>query len=178
MLIVVVSVFLLVEIQMAIATLVHLLVNMRVIQFEGDSHLPYTQLTVLLCNFFIMLSFPLNFAIYCGMSAQFRNTFKTLLVDTGLFYCSNNDNNSDNNNQQQQMKENQHHHHHQQQQQRQQGYIGGSQSMVPGDNTVSVAIVADGTSLGPNTICRVSSTLNPTSSSTAKEKQNGNVLAY
>ena len=80
MLIVVVSVFLLVEIPMAIATLIHLLVNLGIIHFQDDSHLPYTKLTILLCNFIIMLSFPLNFAIYCGMSAQFRNTFKALFA--------------------------------------------------------------------------------------------------
>ncbi|XP_017491262.1 PREDICTED: sex peptide receptor-like, partial [Rhagoletis zephyria] len=80
MLIVVVSVFLCVEIPMAIATIIHLLVNMEIITFEGDSHRPFTQITVLLVNFIIMLSFPLNFAIYCGMSAQFRNTFKALFV--------------------------------------------------------------------------------------------------
>lgn len=69
---------------MAIATIIHLLVNMEILQFEGDSHRPFTQITVLLVNFIIMLSFPLNFAIYCGMSAQFRNTFKALFV--GRFF--------------------------------------------------------------------------------------------
>ena len=80
MLMVVVTVFLLVEIPMAIATIVHLLTNIGIIGFEDDSHLPAIRLTVLLCNFIIMLSFPLNFAIYCGMSAQFRNTFQAMMM--------------------------------------------------------------------------------------------------
>ncbi len=89
---------------------------MEIITFEGDSHRPFTQITVLLVNFIIMLSFPLNFAIYCGMSAQFRNTFKALFVGR-LF------------NQR----------------------LNGSQSQaVPPDcNTVSLAIVGDGTSSAP-----------------------------
>ncbi|KAK3735028.1 hypothetical protein RRG08_001819 [Elysia crispata] len=33
----------------------------------------------LLSNFFILLSYPLNFFIYCGMSKQFRTTFKSLI---------------------------------------------------------------------------------------------------
>lgn len=79
MLIVLVTIFLLVEIPMAIATLIHVLSNLGL--FEGESHLHYLKLIIILCNFIIMLSFPLNFAIYCGMSAQFRNTFKSLLID-------------------------------------------------------------------------------------------------
>jgi len=69
---------------MAIATMVHLFANMDIIHFEGDSHRLYLQLTILLVNFLIMLSFPLNFAIYCMMNAQFRNTLKSLFV--GKFF--------------------------------------------------------------------------------------------
>ena len=35
---------------------------------------------VLFTNFFIILSYPINFAIYCGMSRQFRETFKELFI--------------------------------------------------------------------------------------------------
>ncbi|XP_076089049.1 sex peptide receptor-like [Mytilus galloprovincialis] len=31
---------------------------------------------VLLTNFFLLLTFPVNFFIYCGMSKKFRETFK------------------------------------------------------------------------------------------------------
>ena len=31
-------------------------------------------------NFLIILSYPLNFGIYCGMSRQFRETFKELFI--------------------------------------------------------------------------------------------------
>lgn len=94
MLIVVVSVFLMVEIPMAIVTLVHMLANLSIIQFEGDSHQHYLNITVLICNFIIMLSFPLNFAIYCVMSAQFRNTFFSLF---GSFMSSNQTNETNEN---------------------------------------------------------------------------------
>lgn len=80
MLIVVVTVFLMVEIPMATATLIHVLSNMSVISFAMESY-KYLKITILLSNFIIMLSFPLNFAIYCGMSRQFRVTFKDLLTN-------------------------------------------------------------------------------------------------
>lgn len=37
-------------------------------------------LLVLFTNFFIIVSYPINFAIYCGMSRQFRETFKELFI--------------------------------------------------------------------------------------------------
>jgi hypothetical protein len=79
MLIVVVTVFLMVEIPMACATLIHMLANMSLIPFV-DEYYKYLKITILLTNFIIMLSFPLNFAIYCGMSQQFRHTFKQLFT--------------------------------------------------------------------------------------------------
>ncbi len=36
---------------------------------------------VLVLNMIISLSYPLNFGIYCGMSEQFRDTFKKLFGD-------------------------------------------------------------------------------------------------
>ncbi len=36
--------------------------------------------TILIVNLCICLSYPLNFGIYCGMSRQFRETFKELFM--------------------------------------------------------------------------------------------------
>ena len=77
--IVVVTVFLMVEIPMAVATLIHVLANTSIIPFP-EENFKYLKLTVLITNFIIMLSFPLNFAIYCGMSRQFRETFSQLFI--------------------------------------------------------------------------------------------------
>ncbi|XP_035227226.1 sex peptide receptor-like [Stegodyphus dumicola] len=77
MLIVVVTVFLAVEIPLAVTTLLHVMQNAL------DLHIAdYDDLnsTILFTNFFIMLSYPVNFAIYCGMSRQFRETFKDLFL--------------------------------------------------------------------------------------------------
>ena len=35
----------------------------------------------LVINAFICLFFPLNFAVYCGMSQDFRNTFNKMFID-------------------------------------------------------------------------------------------------
>ena len=67
-----------------------------------------------------MLSFPLNFAIYCGMSAQFRNTFKALFDYSGLFGRGDNG---------------------------VQSATAAAEAAV--DNTVSLAIVGDGASVAP-----------------------------
>ncbi|XP_066256266.1 sex peptide receptor [Euwallacea similis] len=76
MLIVVVSVFLLVEIPLAVVTILHIISSM-VIEFL-DYHVANT--LIIFSNFFITLSYPINFAIYCGMSRQFRETFKELFI--------------------------------------------------------------------------------------------------
>ncbi|CAL8111659.1 unnamed protein product [Orchesella dallaii] len=78
MLIVVVTVFLFVEVPLAIITVLHLVSNTVV-------ELPFIEsdmvaVLILFSNFFITLSFPINFAIYCGMSRQFRETFKDLFI--------------------------------------------------------------------------------------------------
>lgn len=76
MLIVVVSVFLCVEVPLAVVTTLHVL-N----QASGDLiDYKVANTLVLLTNFFIILSYPINFAIYCGMSRQFRETFKELFI--------------------------------------------------------------------------------------------------
>ena len=73
MLIVIVTVFLLVEVPLATVTVLHIIDNC----FKLAS-LDYQTVNTLIVfiNFFISLSYPLNFAIYCGMSRQFRETFQ------------------------------------------------------------------------------------------------------
>ncbi|UYV62946.1 SPR [Cordylochernes scorpioides] len=77
MLIVVVSVFLIVEIPLAVTSLLHVMQNAMewlIADYEA------LNATILFTNFIIMLSYPVNFAIYCGMSRQFRETFKDLFI--------------------------------------------------------------------------------------------------
>ncbi|KAL1516907.1 hypothetical protein ABEB36_000740 [Hypothenemus hampei] len=76
MLIVVVSVFLLVEIPLAIVTILHIISN-SVIEFLNYE---FVNTLIIFMNFFMILSYPINFAIYCGMSRQFRETFKELFI--------------------------------------------------------------------------------------------------
>ena len=73
MLIVVVSVFLVVEIPLAVCTLLHVMRNALDIEIVSYNVL---NTTIVFANFFIILSYPVNFAIYCGMSRLFRETFK------------------------------------------------------------------------------------------------------
>ncbi|KAH1003619.1 hypothetical protein HUJ04_003509 [Dendroctonus ponderosae] len=76
MLIVVVSVFLIVEIPLAVVTMLHI-ISSSIIEFL-DYDVANT--LIIFTNFFIILSYPINFAIYCGMSRQFRETFKELFM--------------------------------------------------------------------------------------------------
>lgn len=77
MLIVIVSVFLLLEIPITFTTILHLIQNTLLVTL-----LDYNILNtiILVTNFFIILSYPINFAIYCGMSRQFRQTFSQLFI--------------------------------------------------------------------------------------------------
>ncbi|XP_018324154.1 sex peptide receptor [Agrilus planipennis] len=75
MLIVVVTVFLTVEIPLAVVSTLHVLSSGITEEFL-DYYM--VNAVVLFINFFIILSYPINFAIYCGMSRQFRETFKEL----------------------------------------------------------------------------------------------------
>ncbi|GFS57303.1 sex peptide receptor [Trichonephila clavipes] len=77
MLIVVVTVFLVVEIPMAVTTLLHVMQNALDLHIADYDDL---NTTILFINFLIILSYPVNFAIYCGMSRQFRETFKDLFL--------------------------------------------------------------------------------------------------
>lgn len=76
MLIVVVTVFLIVEIPLAVITSLHI-ISAAVVEI-----LDYrvANMFILFANFFIMVSYPINFAIYCGMSRQFRETFKDIFL--------------------------------------------------------------------------------------------------
>lgn len=76
MLIVVVSAFLIVEIPLGVVTVLHVLTSMMVQILDYD----IAHTLILFTNFCIILSYPINFAIYCGMSRQFRETFKELFV--------------------------------------------------------------------------------------------------
>nr|XP_022910723.1 sex peptide receptor [Onthophagus taurus] len=79
MLIVVVTVFLIVEIPLAVVTLLHVL-SSSVSVLKGFLDYKVANTLILFTNFFIILSYPINFAIYCGMSRQFRETFKELFI--------------------------------------------------------------------------------------------------
>ncbi|CAG9572974.1 unnamed protein product [Danaus chrysippus] len=76
MLIVVVTVFLMVEIPVAVVTILHI-ISSTIVEIL-DYHI--ANILILITNFFIIVSYPINFAIYCGMSRQFRETFKELFI--------------------------------------------------------------------------------------------------
>lgn len=76
MLIVVVTVFLIVEIPLAIITAMHI-VSSLIMEFLDYG---VANMFILFANFFLIVSYPINFAIYCGMSRQFRETFKEIFI--------------------------------------------------------------------------------------------------
>lgn len=75
MLVAVVGLFLLVEFPLGI--IMTLYVTDSTFDLKLFPEDVYSIMTSML-NFFILLSYPLNFFIYCGMSRQFRETFKRL----------------------------------------------------------------------------------------------------
>lgn len=80
MLIVVVTVFLATEIPLAVISVLHVAQNaldLNIVDYDT------LNTTILITNFLIMLSYPVNFGIYCGMSHQFRETFKDLFLKRG-----------------------------------------------------------------------------------------------
>ncbi|XP_037077143.1 LOW QUALITY PROTEIN: sex peptide receptor-like [Pollicipes pollicipes] len=86
MLIVVVSAFLIVEIPLAVVTCLHIVQNLM-----GNTELldyNISQALVVVINFIISLSYPINFAIYCGMSRQFRETFRDLFITGKMAHFS------------------------------------------------------------------------------------------
>lgn len=75
MLVAVVGLFLLVEFPLGIIMTLYVTDNtFDLILFTEEVYAIMTSFS----NFFILLSYPLNFFIYCGMSRQFRETFKRL----------------------------------------------------------------------------------------------------
>ncbi|XP_058466366.1 sex peptide receptor [Malaya genurostris] len=76
MLIVVVTVFLIAEIPLAVITALHIISSL-IYEFL-DYYI--ANMFILFANFFLVISYPINFAIYCGMSRQFRETFKEIFV--------------------------------------------------------------------------------------------------
>ena len=68
--------FLAVELPLGIITILHTM-SSTIVDFLDYSLVKSTVLVVNLC---ICLSYPLNFGIYCGMSRQFRETFKELFM--------------------------------------------------------------------------------------------------
>ncbi|XP_053679239.1 sex peptide receptor [Anopheles nili] len=79
MLIVVVTVFLVVEIPLAVITALHIISSL-IYEFL-DYYI--ANLFILFANFLLIVSYPINFAIYCGMSRQFRETFKEIFIKSG-----------------------------------------------------------------------------------------------
>lgn len=75
MLVAVVGLFLLVEFPLGIIMTLFVADNTFELNLFSDEI--YGIMTSM-SNFFILLSYPLNFFIYCGMSRQFRETFKRL----------------------------------------------------------------------------------------------------
>lgn len=86
MLIIVVSVFLIVEIPLAIITALHIFSSL----FMNFLDYRIANLCILFANFFLILSYPVNFALYCGMSRQFRETFKEIFWKRSLSANGNN----------------------------------------------------------------------------------------
>lgn len=77
MLVAVVGLFLLVEFPLGIIMTLYVTDNTFDLKlFSAEIYSIMTSMS----NFFILLSYPLNFFIYCGMSRQFRETFKRLFL--------------------------------------------------------------------------------------------------
>jgi hypothetical protein len=77
MLVLVVGVFLLVELPLGIIFILFILENTFTLQLMAPKA---NEVGTLLINVFILLSYPINFFIYCAMSKQFRLTFKRLFI--------------------------------------------------------------------------------------------------
>ena len=77
MLVAVVGLFLVVELPSGVLFIVMVVQNTFSLIMISEEK---TSVTTLIVNLFILLSYPLNFFIYCGMSRQFRETFKRLFI--------------------------------------------------------------------------------------------------
>jgi len=81
MLIVVIAVFLSVETPLMVMTALHT-ISSSLNEYLGKELLDYNvaKTIVFIINLCIYISYPLNFAIYGGMSRQFRDTFRLIIV--------------------------------------------------------------------------------------------------
>lgn len=77
MLVTVVGVFLVVELPLGILLIILIIENTMDIPLMQNGTTDIASLFINLC---ILFSYPLNFFIYCGMSRQFRETFKRLFL--------------------------------------------------------------------------------------------------
>jgi len=77
MLVAVVGVFLVVEFPLAVIFIIVIIENTLDIAIVNPDSMATASLFV---NLFILLSYPVNFFIYCGMSQQFRSTLRSLLL--------------------------------------------------------------------------------------------------
>ncbi|KAF2365264.1 7TM GPCR serpentine receptor class w (Srw), partial [Trinorchestia longiramus] len=77
MLLVVVSITTVTEIPLAVLTLLHILNNTGVQIFSPEDYDSINKY-ITISNFCIICSYPMNFAVYCSMSRQFRETFAVL----------------------------------------------------------------------------------------------------
>lgn len=77
MLVVVVTLFLLVEFPLGVSMSIMIIENTADVAIVAEDT---RYLLDLFLNFIILLSYPLNFFIYCAMSRQFRDTFCRLFV--------------------------------------------------------------------------------------------------
>jgi len=85
MLVAVVVVFLVVEIPLAIVLILLIVNNTFDVEVVDSSA---NELATLFINMLIALSYPFNFIIYCGMSRQFRSTFRAMFCSTVICrYC-------------------------------------------------------------------------------------------
>jgi hypothetical protein len=79
MLIVVVTVFLIVEIPLGVVTSLHIITQSNVFSAPVMDY-SVANCLILCLNCAIAASHPIYFAIYCGMSRQFRQTFSELFI--------------------------------------------------------------------------------------------------
>ena len=70
------QVFLAVEVPLCVIVVLHMISSAWIDFLDYD----YVKIVILINNLLISLSYPLNFGIYCGMSRQFRETFKELFI--------------------------------------------------------------------------------------------------
>lgn len=77
MLVTVVGIFLLVEVPLAVFLMAFLIMASR------DETLALQDVISMILNFLILVTYPLNFFIYCRMSRQFRKSFKKMFECAG-----------------------------------------------------------------------------------------------